>query len=249
MCVCFVSWTWSGGAAGGASPASWHVACPQAPQRLDPPPPRLPAPRPCSAKLAAWRCQPLTHLPLKPEPWPFQPRPAPFRAFRPTPSLRPQDPHAAAAGTYPLFSPPAPPPPFTWGLLLALVTLAPTSCPWLLLLTCLWMGCGPEGQEASATLGAERGLAPRYRPQHPPSASLPKCGRGGGWFQAPLGQGACSTFQGAGSQVGLGMLSPKHGLRRPHPNAAPAPKAEPQKGTFSDRVSGQAHPACCVGGG
>lgn len=31
---------------------------------------------------------------------------------------------------------------------------------------------------------------------------------------------------------------------RPHPT----PLAEPKKGTFSDQVSGQPHPACCAGG-
>lgn len=57
----------------------------------------LPAPRPTSAKLAPRRCQPLKHLPLKPELWLFQPRPSPFLAVM-TPLPETTDPSGGGQG-------------------------------------------------------------------------------------------------------------------------------------------------------
>lgn len=246
MCVCFVSWTWSGGRLGALACLMARGLSSGSPAPRPPPPPRLPAPRPCSAKLAAWRCQPLTHLPLKPEPWPFQPRPAPFPAFRPTPSLRPQDPHAAA-GIYPL---PPPPRPVHMGAPPGACDPGPNLVPLAAASHVPVDGLWARRAGGLSHPGRRAGPRPQVLPTAPTQRIAPqRWPGGGGGSRLHWGRVRAPPFQGAGSQVGLDMLSPKHGLRRPHPNASPAPKAEPKKGTFSDPVSGQAHPACCVGGG
>lgn len=169
---------------------------------------RPPAPRPTSAKLAAWRCQPLTHLPPEaraegPSPTPFPAPPTPPQATE-SPFPLASSPHTGlpALATLPLphpddCSPPRAPVP--------LCNPHPR-------LAVGQKGSGPPAQQPWALSRPGWGALPQIVPAAPTLCTAPQGWGGGAVLPAP--------FQGAS----VDWTHPSTGLGHPsHPHCPPPP--------------------------